>query len=138
MEFACVQKATVENPDIGDMLLDNAGHEVVLTAMADEVAQRLFVRLNYFRGEWFLNLLEGTPYYEHILIKAPSDRAVRTVFSSVIRQTEGVAELLSLTYSINRQRRLNLSFAVRCADGSVVKINDYPVFVVDDDSKAIR
>ena len=87
-----------------------------------------------FRGEWFLNELEGTPYYEYILKKAPSDRAIRTVFGSVIRGTEGVAELLSLTYSISRTRELNLSFRVRCADGSVVRIVEYPVFVVGDEN----
>ncbi len=135
MEFAVVLKATDANPDVGDMFLDELGHEVLLTNMADEVQQRLVVRLNYFRGEWFLNQLEGTPYYEHILVKAPTDRAIRTIFGSVIRNTEGVAELISLTYEISRTRKLTLSFRVRCIDGSVLKVTDYPAFIVDSDAR---
>jgi hypothetical protein len=134
MELGVVLTANALNPYAGDLALDESGHEIVRTEMSDQVHQRLVVRLSYFRGEWFLDLSEGTPYFQHILVKAPTDRAIRTVFGSVIRGTEGVAELLSLTYSISRTRVLSLSFSVRCVDGSVLRIVDYAPFVVDDDA----
>ncbi len=135
MELAVVLDATVENPDVGDLFLDSSGQEVLISDMVPAVTQRLRVRFEFFLGEWFLDLSEGTPYYEHILVKAPSDRAIRTIFGSVIRKTEGVSELVNLTYALNRNRQLSVSFKARCADGSIVKITDYPAFVVDADAK---
>ncbi len=130
MELGVVTVTTEWNPDLGDLALDEAGLEVVHTSLADEVAQRLNVRLRFFRGEWFLNLLEGTPYYQQILVKAPSDRIIRTVFTAVILGTEGVLSLRSLEYTISAQRELSLVFEAQLQDGSTFSTSDYPPFVV--------
>lgn len=129
MELAVTTTTTPENPDAGDLALDDAGSEVLLTTLADEVAQRLHVRLRFFRGEWFLNLLEGVPYYEEILTLGPTDEVIRGVFSSVISETEGVAALVSLNYSISN-RVLTLAFEARLEDGTTFSTSDYPPFVV--------
>lgn len=130
MELGVTTIASLVNPDTGDLALDDAGLEVVHTSLADEVAQRLTVRLKFFRGEWFLNLLEGTPYYERVLTKGVSDRVIQAVFGGVIRGTQGVSSLTSLTYSLGSDRVLTLSFVAKLEDGTTFSTSDYPPFVV--------
>ena len=129
-ELAVTTTVSLVNPDLGDLALDDAGLEVVHTSLADEVHQRLNVRLRFFKGEWFLNLLEGTPYYQQILVKAPSDRVIRAVFGTVVTGTEGVASLTSLTYSVNSARQLTLAFEAKLLDGSTYSTQTYGAFVV--------
>ena len=130
MELAVTISTSETNPDAGDLALDDAGLEVVHTSLADEVAQRLGVRLRFFRGDWFLNLLEGTPYYQYVLVKSPSDRVLRSVFISVILGTQGVSSLVSFSYSISSARVMTLEFEARLADESTFKSTDYPPFTV--------
>ena len=129
-ELAIAIKPSLTNPDVGDLALDDTLNEVLLTDLQSEVAQRLYVRLNFFQGEWFRDQLAGTPYYQRILRKAPSPRVVRAVFSQVILNTEGVAALLKFNYSVNRQRQMTLNFTCRLADDSVFQSTDFAPFQV--------
>lgn len=131
MEYAVVLKVDVNNPDLGDMFLDNAGQEVLRTVLSDEVAQRLTVRFNFFLGEWFLDTSEGTPWVERILVKAPSDLVIRTVIGNIVRTTEGVVDMTKFAYSISRDRRLSLTIEAKLADGSTFRTTDYAAFVLD-------
>ncbi len=128
MEVKIVRTTDVGNTNIGDLYLNAQGDVVLETSLAEEVAQRLFVRLNFWQAEWFLNLDEGTPYYQHILGKA-SNRMINSVFSQVVRGTEGVAELISLTFSVTN-RQLRLIFKARLTDGTIFNSADFLPFVV--------
>jgi hypothetical protein len=119
------------NPDAGDMYLDEDGHEVLTTDLGIEVAQRLWVRFSFFLGEWFLDTSEGTPWFDHILTKGPNDQVVRTVLNSVIRNTEGVTALLRLNYSVGRDRNMTVNFEAQLADGSTFRTSQYGPFFVD-------
>lgn len=130
MELGVTSAVSLTNPDIGDLALTDAGHEVVVTELAAEVEQRLRVRLNFFRGEWFLNLDAGTPYFQAILVKDPKDRVVRAVFNDLITQTPGVAELLSFSYSISRLRQMSVTFKCSLDDGTVFTTTSFPPFVI--------
>lgn len=131
MELAVTTTVSVTNPDVGDLFLSETGDAVLLTELAQEVAQRLTVRLNFFRGEWFLDTREGTPYYETILVKSPSDRIIRSVFGQVIRGTQGVASLEKFSYRIDsRARTLSLTFQARLNDGSTLRSTDFQPFTV--------
>lgn len=63
------------HPHRGHQQPPGGGHvsvrrSTVLTSdLAKEVAQRLTVAFNFFRGEWFLDTREGLPYYEEIIKK---------------------------------------------------------------------
>ncbi len=131
MEVGVVIKADINNPDLGDMRLDERGDAVVLTTLADEVAQRLFVRFNFFLGEWFLDLTQGTPYFDTIMVKGPTDRIIRTVLGNVIKTTEGVQELTKFSYAISRDRRMTLNFECKLVDGTIFRTTEYAPFVVD-------
>lgn len=130
MELAVVTATDAENPDLGDMLLVS-GDAVLLEDLAQETAQRLHVALRFSRGEWFLDLREGVPYFDEIFVKNPQDKVIRAVFSSVILQTEGIATLERLDYTIDsRTRVMQLDFAARLTDGTVFLSSDFGPFLV--------
>jgi len=128
-ELGVTLVATLVNPDVGDLMLTDAGDEVQLRERMDCVNQRLQVRLRFFRGEWFLDQDLGTPYYEQILIKAPRDSIVRAVLGQVIRDTEGVETLKSLTYSVGADRRMRVTFRAT-VEGVEYRSTDYGPFLV--------
>jgi hypothetical protein len=134
MELAVTRTATLTNPDVGDLQLDDKGDVVLLTSLAEEVAQRLFVRLQFFAGEWFMDLNEGTPYYQSILRKA-SDSVVRSIFRQVIDGTEGVSEVQQFSYSV-AQRNLTLRFRARLTDGTAFRSEDFGPFTISVDQPA--
>jgi hypothetical protein len=130
MELAVALTASLTNPDIGDLFLDETGDAVALTELGAEVAQRLTVRFCFFRGEWHLDLLAGTPWFQYIFTKVPSDQIIRTVLSRVILDCEGVASLQSLTYDISAARVMSVRFKARLDDGSLLRSTDYASFHV--------
>ena len=66
----------------GDWDLSSGGLSLTSDTRAETTAQRLYLRLTCFLGEWFLNLDYGTPYFESIL----GARADITVLDGLMRQ----------------------------------------------------
>jgi hypothetical protein len=130
MEPAICIKADDINPDEGDLLLSETGDFVFHTVLGNEVAQRLRVRFEFWRGEWFLDLDAGTPFFEHILKKGPSDAIIRSIFSQVILGTEGVDALTKFAYSVSRTREMTVTFEARLKDATTFRSRDYAPFVV--------
>jgi len=117
---------------VGDLMIDDEGHEVLLTFLGDEVAQRLYVRFQFFKGEWFLDEEEGFPWFERILRKRPDDRVIRAIFREVIEGTEGVTKLTYFVYSINSAtRRMEVDFRCQLEDGSTFRATDFVRYAID-------
>ena len=101
--------------DFSGLLIVNG--DLVLTQGADAVKQHITQRLQMFTGEWFLNLSEGVPYYQNILIKNPNPDVVDGLLKDTILTTPGVDELLSFNLDYNAQlRKLTVDFSVRVLD----------------------
>lgn len=77
--------------DNGDMTIGH-GDADYLKDSPECVAQTVVTRLRLLRGEWFLDLTEGTPYVESVFGKHTKD-----TYDFIIRQrvleTEGVTEI---------------------------------------------
>jgi hypothetical protein len=87
----------------------------------EEKAQKIQNRLGIARGEWFLNVLVGTPYYEHILgMKAPDLELIRRVFLKVIKSVEGIVDVPELLVSLNENREVEYSFRAIDDAGQVI------------------
>ena len=131
MELGCTVTVSLTNPDVGDLSLSDTGLEEVLTVLEDEVNQRMTVRLNFFQGEWFLDLSAGTPYYQQILQKGVTDEVIRGVFGAVVKGTEGVSRLIDIQYTLNKStREMRLSFKAQLEDGSTYVSTNYAPFVI--------
>ena len=96
---------SAESPRVLDLLLDDDDELVIANGdwqlAADEPAirQGIKVRLRFFEGEWYLDLEEGVPYFQEVLVKNPSLVAVREVFRQALAAAPGVREVLTLNVS---------------------------------------
>lgn len=110
---------------MADLLLTEDTHDLDVRAYdlgfaegTQLVVQRIKQRLWFFLGEWFLNIREGVPYYQQILVKRPQLPTVESIFKRTILQTPGVVQLMqfSLEYE-NDIRRLRVDFRVNTVYG---------------------
>jgi hypothetical protein len=123
-----------ENPIEGDLHL--SGGDVVWFGLdgklsPEEIAQSIRVRLRMWKGEWFLNPDEGTPYYEEILEKGIEDGRVGAILRRIILDVPGVASINA--FSLNRDnqaRTLTVTFEVITDGGYVLHSSDFGPFVV--------
>jgi hypothetical protein len=84
------------------------------------VAQSCRIKLQMFRGEWFLDLDEGIPFWDDILgQKAEAAIAVaRQEFRAALLAIEGVLEISKLEVSFESTTRLmRITWQVRTALG---------------------
>lgn len=114
--------------DDGD--LDTSTGDLVLLSDVDAVRQDVDIRLQFFRGEWFLNLDEGIPYYEEVLVKNPKLGAIKSIFIDAILSTPLVSAVNDLVLEYDAVLR---TLAVTCSltvDVSIVPIDYSKTFVI--------
>jgi hypothetical protein len=99
------------DPITGD--LDYQGGLVAVVTGQEALAQRIRLRLQVWRGEWFLNPDFGTPYRQQILGKdgfALIDPVLRSVILSV-PGVIGFSRIPRYSYD-NVTRKITVDFAV--------------------------
>jgi len=137
MDIKLVTATDADNPDENDVYLDPETGDVVWfgadgSTTPEEVAQHIRVRLRMFKGEWFIDVDEGMPYFDEILEKGITDGRIAGIVSKVILGTPGVAALNSL--SLNRDnstRTLNVTFEAVLDSGHVLNSDDFGPFFVE-------
>lgn len=72
---------------------------------AAAIAQRIRVRLLFFKREWFLDQRQGMPYFEAILVKNPDLTLVQSIFRRAILATPGVLAIANLRTNFDRATR---------------------------------
>lgn len=85
------------------------------------VRQKIKRRLQFFLGEWFLNLSIGVPYFQKILIKNPNKLDIINYLKRTVLLTEGVKSMESFElYSIeNQPRQLGVKFQATTSYGRI-------------------
>lgn len=78
----------------GDMVFGHGGEDY-LQDSAETVAQSILTRLRLWRGEWYLDTTEGTPYTQEVLGMGRTATALRAL-QQRIADTEGVRDVLSI------------------------------------------
>lgn len=105
------------NLTTGDLIFVNGACPVTKNRV-DVVAQRLYIRLRTFYGEWYLTDEYGVPYLERILGKKINKNSVDAIFQEQIHAENGV---VSITYFRsqfdNANRRYSCEFRVRVDSG---------------------
>ncbi len=107
----------------GDLDFSSGGLQIV--EGPDEITQKLFTRLQFFLGEWFLDKRQGIPYYEKILIKNPDLVIVQAIFREAILETPGVTSLLDViqTDLETATRKLSVRFAAQLDSGVILNFD---------------
>ena len=80
------------------------GQANMLINSPEAVAQAVMTRLKLFTGEYFVDLLEGTPYVPGVLGRHTAE-TYDAVFRERILATEGVTELVSYESELDRDTR---------------------------------
>jgi len=79
----------------------------------DAVAQAVLTRLRLWRGEWFLDTADGTPWSTEILGKRQRGRNPDAAIKQRILGTQGVNEILSYNSTFDgNTRRLSVNATV--------------------------
>jgi hypothetical protein len=113
----------------GDLAVDSG--RLLFFEDLDHIRQTIACRLRFGRGEWFLDLREGVPYYQVVLVKNPDFSVIRALFRRVILTVSGVLSVPVLTLELDRaSRTLSVSFQAVCRSGIVKVVAGDPAFVL--------
>lgn len=105
----------------GDLVITN--YDLSITTREQVTKQKLIQRLSTFKGEWFLNLEAGIPYFEEILGKNNSISRIETLFIREIQKIEEVTEILKLNINENKAtRRITIELAVKDNLNNIIEI----------------
>ena len=100
--------------------LELVGGALALVINDDLIAQRIKQRLWFFRGEWYLAVRSGVPYFQEVLVKGTAQSRVESILKAAIVGTEGVTELTAFDLSYDATNRvLTLAFSVRTDVGEI-------------------
>jgi len=113
------------DPIDGD--LDLTAFDMVLTDEdnGESLAQRLSVKLAFFKGEWVLNVNFGIPYFQEIFGKVGSKHTLDTIFRNQILATPDVVEILEFESSLDKAARTYdlTTLTVEGKTGAIIEIN---------------
>lgn len=129
MDLKLTLDVNADNPVEGDLDLVNGN--LVFVEGTHAAAQDLLTRLRFRRGEWFLDVREGVPWFEEILKKNPDIPAIRSIFRRAILSSPYVSSIESLALSYDaRGRSLSVSFVAILRDGGILDTRDTGPFII--------
>jgi len=109
------------NSETGDVLLSTTATittPVFTTTTSENLAQRLKIRLQTFKGEWFLDGTIGIDYFNQIAGKNRSKAAVDAIIQAEILQEQEVLQITAYSSVIDKTtRKITIQFTVRTVDG---------------------
>lgn len=88
---------------------------------SDVVAQRLYIMLRTFEGEWYLNESHGIPYLQSILGHKIRKNTVDRILQEKILQEQGVAEIVMFVSDLTTKRVYSCTFRVRSKTGEIIE-----------------
>lgn len=90
-----------------------------------EIDQNVRIRLQFYRGEWFLDTEAGVPYFEEILVKNPDLVEVDRIFKIAILETPEVERITEYSSDFDsRNRVLSVSFRATTIYGDDIIIEN--------------
>lgn len=102
----------IQLDNTGDLLISHFGISTTTDAVS-ALVQRLKIKLQLFKGEWFLNTNAGVPYFQEIFVKGFDQAYVDTIFRSIIINTTDVKSLQKYSSSFDRtNRKFSFTFTV--------------------------
>lgn len=95
--------------------------DIALVEGIDAIRQDVSTRLQFFKGEWFLDTRIGVPYYQSILIKNPNFTQVRFLLQQTVTTTPGVNTIDRFDMSFDSTKRsLSVDFSASTTEGQLI------------------
>jgi len=109
-----------------DLVLSDAGDDLVLVDGLLELAQRVLATLDVRRGEWAFDNRFGLPH-DRIFVRAPDLRAIEAELEDMLLGIDGVVSVDPAQSSLDRRtRRLTVTLRLQSAFGELVVANEPP------------
>jgi len=109
------------NDETGDVLLSTTNTittPTFTTTTSENLAQRLVIRLQTFRNEWFLDGTIGIDYFNQIAGKNRSKAAVDAIIQAEILKEQEVLQITAYSSVVDKTtRKITIQFTVRTIDG---------------------
>jgi len=109
------------NSETGDVLLSTTATittPIFTTTTSENLAQRLKIRLQTFKGEWFLDGTIGIDYFNQIAGKNRSKAAVDAIIQAEILKEQEVLQITAYSSVVDKTtRKITIQFTVRTVDG---------------------
>lgn len=119
------------DPLTNDLLFVN-GELVLVKTVHEEVAIVLSAKTKHVKGGWFLDVREGMPWFEALLVKNPDLQIIKGIFRQVILDTQGVTDVTQLDLSFDSPNRLLTgTIRVLCDDGFTIVGGPGEPFIVE-------
>lgn len=118
-----------DNPVIGDIYIGTDGKTRLTASLSEEVQQNLWLRFQFFLGEWFLDPASGVPWFQQILGIKNSEGNVAAILQRVITTCPGVATLTLFALNVSG-RTMAPRFACTLNNGQVLTSADFPPFIL--------
>lgn len=99
------------DPATGDLDI-TTGALLLVEDDAEGIAQRLQTRLRLYLGEWALDVTQGVPWRESVMVRGQDTAPARAVLTAQILGTPGVIALDALDIAIDGTTRV-LTFSFR-------------------------
>lgn len=128
-DFKITMAADANNPVVGDLYLENGTVRLTGT-LAEEVAQLLWIRFQWWLGEWFLDTTQGMPYQQTILGQKTPIGIIQQIYKRLIVTCPGVSALTSFSLKKLTGRAIQIIFACKLADGTTLNSSNFGAFIV--------
>lgn len=114
----------------GDWDVTN-GQLTIVTDVAQAAAIELENKFYMGRGEYFLNVNEGVPYFEYVFVKNPVPAVIKSLFQQIILGTDGIKSLIDDSVKVNPDRTGSYTFRALADNGAVITGGTGQPFVVE-------
>jgi len=93
-----------------DLIIENG--KIKMVDKGAETVQHVRSSLLFYAGEWFLDILDGVPYFEEIFVKPVDLANVESILKSVILLSHNVESLTSFELDFNHEtRKFSVNFS---------------------------
>lgn len=79
---------------------------LALVTDANEVSQHIKTRLQFFFGEWFLDINDGVPWFQSIFTQPADAIEIESILKQTILSTDGVNEMLEFDMTFENTTRI--------------------------------
>ena len=114
-----------------DIKLNTSSHDIDLSqgsillhdSNTEVVAQRVKIALLTKQGEWFVNLLEGIPYYTEFFRNKNNKSYIDQYMINYINNIQDVTTIQDYTSTIGNDRVLRISVTIITDDGDITSVS---------------
>jgi hypothetical protein len=118
------------DPETRDLVRD-AGGRLEYVEGDEATAQEITSRLEFFRGENFLDVREGVPYYQEILAKGVDPARVIAIVRQAVQSVPSIVDVPRVEIeSDNATREAVVTWEARTAEGRVIRSEDFAPLII--------